>query len=195
MAGVIARVLSTLRVVRDGVSRLEVTADPGGGANITPEHFSPAGDDSVPLPADFLGGILVQGTGRTIASGYVDSKNPGIALGGEVRRYARDENGAIVSSVHLLRDGSIELSSVLGVNGLTLGADGSITGFNAAGSFVLVANGDFEVNGAKIDASGEITNAAGIVLGTHVHSTGSYLGDADPVSPAPLGGGLSGLPQ
>jgi len=195
MAGIIARVLSTLRVTRDGVSRLEVKADPGGGANVTPDHFGPAGDDSAPLPADFLGGIPVQGTGRFVASGYVDSRNPGIALGGEVRRYGRDAAGTIVSSVHLFRDGSIELSSVLGASGLTLGADGSVTGFNAAGSFALDASGNFNVNGAVITAAGEVIDAGGIVLGTHVHSAGTYLGDADPVSPAPLGGGLSGLPQ
>jgi len=194
MAGVIARVLSTLRVVRDGVSRLDVKTDPGGGANITPEHFSPAGDDSAPLPADFLGGIPVQGTGRFIASGYVDPLNPGIALDGEVRRYARNEAGAIVSSVHLFRDGSIELVSVVGGNGLRIGGDGAIRGFNSAGSFQLAANGDFDVNGAKIDANGEVTNAAGIVLGTHVHTPGTFLGDSTAIPAGPVTG-LSGGPQ
>lgn len=194
MAGVIARVLSTLRVVRDDVSRLEVKSDPGGGANITPEHFGPAGDDSAPLPADFLGGVPVQGTGRFVASGYVDPINPGISLGGEVRRYARDEDGAIVSSIHFFRDGAIELQSAVGGNVLTLGVDGSIAGTNAAGSFALAANGDFNVNGATIDASGEITNAAGIVLGTHDHTPGTFLGDGNPVSPGPVTG-ISGPPQ
>lgn len=193
MAGVIAKVLSTLRVTRDGVSRLTVKSEPGGG-EFTPDHFGPAGDDSAPLSGDFLGGIPVQGTGRGVVSGYVDPVNPGIALGGEVRRYGRDEAGAIVSSVHLFRDGSIELVSVPGASGFTLGADGSITGFNASGDFKLAANGDFEVNGAKIDASGEITNAAGIVLGTHDHTPGTFLGDGNPVTPGPVTG-ISGPPQ
>ena len=182
MGGMIAKVLSTVRASRKGVPKLDVKADPGGGGNITFEQVSPAGEDSVPLPGDYLGGVSTQGTGRSFASGYNDARNVGIAESGEVRRYARDAAGAPVSSVHLFRDGSIELVSETGESGLTLAADGSLEGFNASGSFKLEVSGDFTANGATITAAGEVINKLGIVLGTHVH-VGSPTAPLGGVSP------------
>ena len=210
MAGIIARVLSTVRRVRNGVSILDVKINTAGDVR-TLEHLSPAGDDSNPLPEDYLGGSPVQGSGRGVVSGYVDPLNPGVTLPGEARRYSRDLAGAIQATLHLTRDGSIQLVSVPGgsswtldadgsvtstnANGtLTLHADGSISGSSPGGAFDLSAAGDLTVNGAKISAAGEMINAAGVVLGTHLHGAGTYLGDGDPVSPGPLAGGFSGVP-
>ncbi|KKK61825.1 hypothetical protein LCGC14_3010450, partial [marine sediment metagenome] len=108
------------------------------------------------------------------AVGYLDTKNPGIAVSGEKRLYGRDENGAIVSSVHLKRDGSISMST-------------------GAGSFEMRADGTVIINGLEISPNGEIKTAAGIVLGTHTHLPGLYLGDADVPVAGPVTG-TSGVP-
>ncbi len=148
MAGVIATVLSTERKKRNGAQVTDVKSDSGGEHILTPEHFSPAGDDSLPLPGDSLGGIPVQGSGRSIVSGYVDPINPGVAKPGEVRRYSRDDEGTVQATFHLRKDGSVEVQSVVGFASMVLGKDGSITGVNSQGSFTLDAQGGFKITNA-----------------------------------------------
>ena len=211
MGGMISKVLSTRRVTRHGAPVLDVKANNGGRAPITLEHLSPAGDDSAPLPGDYLGGTPTQGTGRGVVSGYVDVRNEGIAEPGEVRRYSRDLDGAVQATLHLMGDGTVQIVSTptgtsftIQVDGtitvanpaasVVLNDDGSIRGENGAGYFQLSDAGEFEANGAKITKVGEVINAAGTVLGTHTHSTGTYLGDGDPVTPGALAGGISGPP-
>ena len=198
----VAKILSFTRVVRNGANISDVKVDPGGGPNITSEHFAPAGDDAYPLTTDYALTSPAAGSGRESVVGYVDPLNTPKALEGDKRIYARDKDtGAVVVElwqkndgtatlfndngvVTLFPDGTITIISPIGV--FTVAADGTITGSNAGGSFQLQTGGDFVVNGARITAVGEIINAAGIVLGTHTHSQGSDSdGDTQQETEAP----------
>lgn len=139
---------SVIRRVRN-ISVLDLTLDPGGGSNITSEHFSSAGDDSFPLPFDKAVTVDIRRSGGEVVVGYLDTKNPGITVGGEKRIISRDPiTGLPVSQVYLKTDGEIEVS-------------------NAAALVIIKANGDVEAsNGAasiKINASGEIEIAGTII--------------------------------
>ena len=68
--GRIAKLLSFVRVVRNGANLSDVKVDPGGGANITAEHFATPGDDSHPMPNDYVALSADSGTGRESAIGY-----------------------------------------------------------------------------------------------------------------------------
>lgn len=137
--GLIAQLLSFARTVRNGASTSDVKADPGGGAVMTSAHFAPPGDDSHPLPGDYVAVVRVQGASRSAAVGYLDPANDQKATPGGKRLYARSPaTGASVVEVWLK-------------------ADGSVKGSNAAGSFELRANGDFVVNGVTITPAGDIS--------------------------------------
>lgn len=197
MGGLIARVLSFVRVTRNDANITDVKADPGGGPVRTAEHFAPPGDDSHPLPTDFvyLGGAPQ--LGRSAALGYVDPLNVPVALAGEKRLYARDDAGAVVAVVWLRNTGEVEISNVnggvtLGADGSILGqngsgsfelqADGSVIGQNGSGSFQLQAGGDFVVNGVTIAADGSVTIPSSLTLSgreisDHTHAQGPDSGN------------------
>lgn len=108
--GFIAKLLSFVRTERNGANISDVKVDPGGGPNVTGEHFSAPGDDSHPLPNDYAILVAVRGSGRKSVVGYADPVNPPEALDGEVRRYARDDSGAPVSYLWLRNTGILELN-------------------------------------------------------------------------------------
>lgn len=160
--GRIGKLLSFVRAVRNGAQVNDVKLDPGGGPLITAEHFSSPGDDSHPLPGDYVRVGDVPQSGREAVTGYVDPANAHKAQPGEKRLYARDEDGAEVAEVWLKNDGTV---TVVNANGsVTLSQDGSILGQNAAGSFELQASGDFVVNGVTIAADGAVTIPASLTL-------------------------------
>lgn len=164
----IATVLSFVRVTRNGANISDVEVDPDGGSNITAEHSAPAGLDCPPLPDDSAVAVPVQGSGRFVVVGYFDPANAGSAEPGEVRLYARDEEGVIVSAVHLKNNGTIEAA-------------------NENGQFSLQAGGNFVVNGVTIDTAGNITTPASVVapsivangkeLADHAHPAGTPPGN------------------
>lgn len=158
-----ATVLSFLRVIRNDAKASDVKIDPGGGPNITAEHFSSAGDDSHPLPGDFAVTNDVQRSGGEVIVGYLDPLNDQKANPGDKRIYARDANtGAMIVELWLKNDGSTVLS-------------------NANGSLTLQANGDFLINGVTIDTNGNISTSGtvnaddvtadnqDVTLSTHKH--------------------------
>lgn len=172
--GRLAVLLSFLRTTKNGAKVSDVKVNPGGGANVTAEHFSAPGDDSHPIPGDFVALNGDSGTGRESATGYLDPKNAPKALPGDKRIYARGSNGVLIVEVWLKNTGEATTvnangSVTLRPDGGTLittpectfdaKADGSIKGANAAGSFELAVNGDFLVNGVTIDTSGNISTA------------------------------------
>lgn len=175
--GRIAKLLSFLRTVRNEAKISDVKVDPGGGSNITAEHFAAAGDDSHPLPGDYVFLTTDSGSGRESAIGYLDPMNEPEAQPGDKRIYARDEDGVVIVEIWLKNTGE---ATVLNENGsVTLrpsggtitttpestfdaNSDGSIKGDNGRGSFELAVGGDFLVNGVKIDTSGNITSPATI---------------------------------
>jgi len=184
--GRIAKLLSFLRTSRNEAKISDVKVDPGGGPNITAEHFAAAGDDSHPLPGDYVALNTDSGSGRESAIGYLDPLNEPKAQPGDKRIYARDEDGVVIVEIWLKNTGE---ATVLNENGsITLQpdggaitttpestfdakADGSIKGDNGSGSFELAAGGDFLVNGVTIDTSGNITSPATITGDTIAGST------------------------
>lgn len=151
--GGLAKILSFVRTTRNGAPVSDVKTDPGGGANVTAEHFGPAGDDSSPLPGDFvyLGGV--PRTGGRAALGYLDPGNTPQAGAGEKRIYARDPNtGAVAVELWLKNDGSAVLT-------------------NAAGSLTLDAAGNVACSGS-LTAAGVTDSTQNVTLGTHTHSGG-----------------------
>lgn len=176
--GRIAKLLSFVRGEANGSKVSDVKADPGGGANLTAQHFADPGDDSHPLPGDYVAMGGAAGTGRVNAVGYLDPKNEQKAQAGEKRIYARDGNGDSVVEVWLKADGTAvvinsEGSVTLRPDGGTIvetpnstfdaAASGSIKGDNGAGSFELAPSGTFIVNGVTIDPAGKITTPTQLV--------------------------------
>lgn len=152
--GSIARMLSFVRAVRNGAKLSDVKFDPDGGSLITGEHFADPGDDSHPLPDDTVVATSVQRTGGEVPVGYADTVNGKVSGPGEKRIYGRDPaTGSSVNQVWLKADGSVIIS-------------------NANGAIELKADGSVDINGAIVSVAGEVTNQAGIVLGTHTHSQG-----------------------
>jgi hypothetical protein len=96
----------------DGDSELaDAKCDPGGGDIVTAAHFQPAGIDSHPLPkgevhaGDYV--LLVPGpeVGSYVVAGYLDPTNAGVARPGDIRLYARDDDGFTKAELHLTYDG------------------------------------------------------------------------------------------
>ena len=52
--GRVAKLLSFVRLTRNNAKVSDVKIDPGGGPNITVEHFAAPGDDSFPLKTDYV---------------------------------------------------------------------------------------------------------------------------------------------
>lgn len=185
--GRIARLLSFVRLTRNDAKVSDVKVNPGGGPNITAEHFADAGDDAHPLITDYVALNTDSGSGRETAIGYLDPLNEPKAQPGDKRIYGRDaESGAVVVEVWLKNDGTAIVSNdngsvTLRPDGGTItetpestfdaAADGSIKGDNGNGSFELAAGGDFLVNGVTIDTSGNITSPATITAPNVVGST------------------------
>lgn len=161
----IGPVESVERATDEGVPVVNVKIDPGGQATFTGENFAPAGDDSLPLPADSA--VVVDASGRDVVVGYVDPKNEGKAAPGEKRTYARDAAGKVVAEIWAKANGDV-----------------AITSLEAGGKIIL--------NGVEIDqqgnikAPGEITGMAAttaVNVTTHVHPTG--VGPSGPPKPEP----------
>ena len=150
--GLIAQVKSFARAVRNGTRLSDVKVDPGGGANITGEHFADAGDDSYPLDTDYAILVKTQRSGGYVLVGYADLINAPKSAKGEKRIVGRDPaTGLVVNEVWLKADGSVIIS-------------------NALGAIELKADGSVDINGATITAIGGVITALGRDLDLHVHS-------------------------
>lgn len=144
--GRVAAVLEFVRALRGAVKVSDVKVDYGGGDIRTPEHFADAGDDSFPLPTDFVVTVAQAGTGRESAVGYLDPLNEQKSTAGDKRIYARDpETGAQVVEVWLKSDGSATLA-------------------NALGSIVLQVDGTVNINGVTIDKDGNVVIPTSLML-------------------------------
>ncbi len=162
--GLIAQVKSFTRRVVDGVRLSDVKVDPGGGSNITGEHFSDAGDDSHPLATDYAAAMKVRQSGGAAVVGYADPINTPKAAAGEKRIYGRDSSGVAVNEVWLKADSSVIIS-------------------NALGSIELKADGSVDINGAIISPLGGVQTALGRDLDTHVHAINSGSSSPGPTAP------------
>lgn len=158
-----------VRFTRGGAKGSQATVDPGGGANIRCEHFASPGDDSYPLPGDYVALIDGPGTGRRLAIAYADPVNTRFAAEGEKRTYSRDATGAVQATVWLRNDG------------------GAIITNAAGGNIFLNADGSANINGVAIDLSGNITTT-GTITAANVTAGGKDLAAHIHLSPAPSPG-------
>lgn len=183
--GLIARVLSFTRVVRNGAKLSDVKLDPGGGPNITGEHFADAGDDSHPLSTDYAATTRIPRDGGQVPVGYADPLNNPKATPGDKRIYGRDPStGLVVNEVWLKSDGSVFISNANG--SFELKPTGAIKGLNAAGFFELESGGDFVANGAKMLTDGDVITSEGVSLRSHTHAQGDDSnGDSEVETEAP----------
>ncbi len=183
----LGKLLSFIRGTRNSAKLSDVKLDPGGGPNVTAEHFSAPGDDSYPLAGDYVVNVSIQRSGGSAVVGYLDPKNDQKAAAGEKRIYARKADGSSVVDLWLKNDGTAVLENANGK--ITLAADGSIKGENSNGDIELASNGNItlngaaititgdsitltgatDINGATISTGGEVTTAGGVDLDTHVH--------------------------
>jgi hypothetical protein len=166
--GRIGKVLSwTVRVLTG-----DVRHDVGGGSVHNSQLFSDSGTDAPPMAEDYVYAGETQSRNRSAVVGSVDGKNASEAAPGERRTYARDTAGAIAVTLHMKADGSARL-------------------FNGNGYIELKANGEVEVNGAKITTAGDVVTASGVSLDDHKHLAGSELigNSGSPVT------GKSGAPE
>lgn len=158
--GGIGKILSFVRRTRNGAKVSDTTVDPGGGPNLTAEHFAPPGDDSHPLPGDFALLVPLRQTGRAAAGGYVDPKNEQLAAAGERRLYARDGSGNVVATVWIKNTGEVLVENDNA--SVTLGPDGSYTADNGAGSIQLQPGGNVVINNVTITPAGAISTPTSI---------------------------------
>lgn len=157
--GRLAKVLDFLRIVRNGDNYTNVSGDPGGGANITSNHYSSPGDDSNPLKNDlhYIGSI--EKTGKGVVLGYLDVNNVQITLPGEKRIYARnDVNGLKICDIWLKNDGSIAI-------------------MNDNGIIELKVNGDIDMNGSTFKTNGVIEANSLILNGKEIDGHNHNQGD------------------
>lgn len=196
--GLIAKLLQFSRATRTGAHVSDSLGDPGGGPNLTAQHFADPGDDSHPLPGDYYAAHGVKRSGSAAAVGYVDPKNAPKAGPGEKRTYARDANGAPVVETWLKSDGTAVTENanvtitaapdgtVTTDNGaavFTIGSDGHVTAENGGGYFTLGADGTVTINGVTIDPAGlvitpnQIVTPSAVVGGVeaagHTHPQGA----------------------
>lgn len=143
--GLVGKLLSFVRAVRNEAHVSDTKLDPGGGPNVTAEHFAGPGDDAYPMPGDYVLVVRTPQAGRQAAAGYVDPLNAPAAGLGEKRSYARGADGVAVVELWLKNDGAATLS-------------------NSNGRMHLQPNGDVVINGVTIYADGRVDVPASLVL-------------------------------
>lgn len=154
-----------VEAVRD-VSLSRVKAALGGGETVVTEHFQPPGEDSAGLPGDWTLHVRVPRNGGYATVGVVTGLEPK-AGPGEVRRYARDSDGEEVVSFWLKSDGSAIME-------------------NENGAIQLKANGEADINGARITPDGDVITSDGISLRNHYHTQPNDAGgDAEQPTAVP----------
>lgn len=154
----LGKLLAFIRGERNSAKLSDVKFDPGGGPNVTAEHFSAPGDDAHPLPGDYVVGVSIQRSGGSAVVGYLDPKNDQKAAAGDKRIYARNSAGASIVELWLKNDGSAILSNANG--SITLAANGSIT---LDGPNVTInASSKFTVN-TPVSEFSDIVNVLGLL--------------------------------
>jgi hypothetical protein len=105
----------------------------------------------------------------------------GLSMPGSARKHNLSD---LVYVLSIISAAEITQYILANSNGITLLSPNTIT--IQGGQINLV--GPVNANGATISGTGEVTDAAGVVLGTHDHEPGTYIAGSTPVT------GTSGAP-
>jgi hypothetical protein len=146
----LGKLLSFVRRIRNSANLSDVKVNPGGGPNVTAEHFSAPGDDAHPLVGDYVVIVPLQRSGGSAVVGYLDPKNDQKAALGEKRIYARNSAGVSVVELWLKNTGEATL-------------------VNDNGYATLLPNGEVLSNGARITTDGDVITSDGVSLRNHTH--------------------------
>lgn len=112
-----------------------------------------------PLPGDSAAHVDGSETGTIQITGYHDPENPSTAKPGERRTYARAPDGTIVAEIFAKQNGDIKITS-------------------------LLAGGIIDLNGLKIDQSGNLTTPGEVTAKT---ATSGGVGLSTHLTPSPMG--------
>jgi len=127
--------------------------------------YTPAGDDSVPLPDERLVLTKVDGTGKYVTIGVLTPSQG--AKPGEKILFARDEEGNVVSKMSFLKNGTVKLEAegdfiktVKGNASVEIEKELSVT---VKGGIIIKGTGDvqhdasgkFIIKGASVEITGE----------------------------------------
>jgi len=140
--------------------------------NVNALLYTPAGDDSIPLPDERLLLVKVGGAGKYVTAGVLTPSQG--AKPGEKILFARDGDGNVVSKLSFLKDGTVKLEAekdfIKKIKGeaktdidkdLTVTVKGDIT-LTGNGNIVHETTGNFTIKGATV----KITGKTEIVLET-----------------------------
>jgi len=139
--GIIAKVISSEIVDREGEKTINLTVDMGGGDTDNVEFFCPPGLDSCPMQDDY---VLILGESAT---GCIDNAS-NEKTDGSTRLYARNSQKRVVGEVMISPDGKIEIKN--SKSSISLDSAGKIKiGGNAANAAILgdAFKGTYDVHG------------------------------------------------
>lgn len=105
--GLIGTVVEFTRTEVNRIFISDVKVDLGGEDTITAEHYQLGGSDTAPVVGDLV--TCVRDGKRFVVVATLDPINEGVVSPGELRLYSRDENGAIVSTLYMKSDGSVNI--------------------------------------------------------------------------------------
>lgn len=165
--GLIGRVKQYIRSIRNGENFPDIINNTGGPYDLTSKHYQPPGEDSVPLPNDLVVSVVIEKSGNARAVGFVDPVNPGVAIGGEVRRYARSPDGVIVSQIYQMGDGTIIIEND-GVT-TTIKPDGDHLIDNGIATYHISPDGTVETDNGGVNSlmtpsgQGKLSNKFGFI--------------------------------
>jgi hypothetical protein len=139
--------------------------------------YNSAGEDSVPLNDERIILVKVDGTGKYVAAGVLTPSQG--AKPGEKIFFARDPDGAIVSKISMLNDGSINTE-----------ADGDITS-GTKKNFNLSAKENLDIKADKnttVEAAAKATlKGADVEINGKAKATGGSFECAGTVAPTGMG--------
>lgn len=174
--GSVAHVVDAKRTTTDGVPGVDVRVDLGGGHIVTAEHFGDLGDDSLPLPGDVAIIVPGDGTGTWQIVGYGDPATLTKAGAGEKRVYSRSAPGVAAAHVWAKADGTIVIEGLL-----------------SGGKIEMDLLGVIDLNGVKIDKSGNLSAPGEVTAMAATPATAVNLSTHQTPSPmGPLGPPLPG---
>jgi hypothetical protein len=162
------------RVIKHEIDKyVKITSEARKDNNEEALLYTPAGDDSLPLPDERLILIKVDGNGKYVVAGVLTPSQG--AKPGEKYLFGRDPDGKVTSLIKMLNDGTVNVSNekdykrhtkgdsdIKGDGKLTMTIQGEVTFegkakvTNKAGAdFANEAAGKYTIKGAAVEITGD----------------------------------------